>query len=57
MPSRKEKQQIYAAERKQKQWAKAMANLTEEQKIAHCKKGSERRSKFKAKEVEHVTQY
>ena len=34
-----------------------MANLTKEQKIAHCKKGSERQSEFKAKEVEHVTQY
>ena len=34
-----------------------MANLTEEQKMAHHKKGSERRSEFKAKEVEHIRQY
>ena len=61
-----------AAEQKQKQQAKAMANMTEEQKMTHRKKESKRRSQlwkfqmarmeknekveFKAKEVEYVTQ-
>ena len=38
MPSRKEKQRMSAAERKREQRAKAMANMTEEQKMAHRKK-------------------
>ena len=61
-----------AAERVRKQRAKAMANMTEEQKMANRKKESERQSQlrkrqmarmdknekaeFKAKEVERVTQ-
>ena len=73
MPSRKEKQRMSAAERRRKQRAKAMVNMTEEQKMAHCKKESERRSQlqkrqmarmdknekpeFKAKEVERIRQY
>ena len=72
MLSRKEKQQMSAAERKRKQRAKAKANMTEDQKMAHREKESERRSQlrkrqmarmdknekaeFKAKEVERVTQ-
>ena len=62
-----------AAERKRQQRAKAMANMIEEQKMAHRKKESERRSQLrkrqmarmdknekaelKAKEVERVGQY
>ena len=34
-----------------------MADLTEEQKMAHRKKESERRFEFKTKEVEHIIQY
>ena len=47
MPSRKEKQQMSAAEQKRKQRAKAMANMTEEQKMAYHKKESERQSVMK----------
>ena len=62
-----------AAERVRKQRAKAMANMTEEQKMANRKKESERQSQlrkrqmarmdknekaeFKAKEVKRVTQH
>ena len=64
---------MFTAEQKQNQREKAMANMTEEQKVAHRKKESERwsqlrkrqmarkdkneKAEFKAKEVDCVTQY
>ena len=51
MPSRKEKQRMSAAERKRTQRAKAMANMTEEQKMAHRKKESERCSQLRRRQM------